>query len=156
MNTRACCLAALLLMPLAGCGDEPTPPGEPPAAPGASTPGSPAPTGDPAACAEGTCDLRVTGPVQIPLQPRFDITELRVKSVHDDSVSLVATFAPGTSAQAISTGGSCSTEMESGSDDESSHLKAKCDTGTRLRLPNISIDLVSDPSGGILLQLRPR
>lgn len=151
MNARTSWLVGLLLLTLVGCGDHPTPPAEPASPSSTSTP-----TADPAGCSDGSCELTVTGPVTIVLDPRFGISHLKVKPASSDSLSLTATFAPGTGAQAISTGGSCSTEMESGSDDEPAHLKATCDTGTRLRLPTVTIDIDSAPAGAVLLRISPR
>jgi len=143
---------------MAGCGGSTiAPPSQAPATqPSPALPGLPrAADGDNlSACQAGTCEVQVTGRVEIPIDPRFQLRNLRIDSIGPDGVTWVATLSPAVTS--ASNHGYCGMEMDSGSATEAPTLRATCHAGAEVDLPSIALGTVAVGDGGAVIRLEPR
>ncbi|MGW8526381.1 MULTISPECIES: hypothetical protein [Nocardiopsidaceae] len=104
----ALCASAVVLT-LAGCGGPAQPPEEvpsagvpstPPTSPSTSPSASPSPVApsdgtDLAACSDGDCEVEVTAPAEVDLDPEFAIDTLTIDSITDGSLAFTMTSTAG-------------------------------------------------------------
>ncbi|MCE0763936.1 hypothetical protein LWC35_13595 [Pseudonocardia kujensis] len=129
----------------------PTPTASPPApAAEPARPARPAPPADPpaqddpAACAHGSCEIRVDGPVTIPLTADSGVTEIRVLTVDAGRVELVAVVPGGRVSTRCS--GAC-TGTRTTTADGSSSVRLTAGAGAEIAVNDLRFD-VREASGG--------
>jgi hypothetical protein len=149
-------LLALALSLAAAC-SAPAPRTAPPA-----PTAQPAPTADlatplagdgAAACAQGPCEIRVDGPVTIPLAADTEVTEIRVVAVDADGVELVAVV-PGRQVS-TSCSGPCAGMRTSTAGDTAS-VRLTAGTGAVVGVNGVTLDVRSATGGAAVLRLVPR
>ncbi|MCE3553039.1 hypothetical protein LWC33_16440 [Pseudonocardia sp. RS11V-5] len=144
-------LALSLALSLVAACTAPAPTASPPAAPAQpAQPAQPTPTAappaedGPAACAQGSCEIRVDGPVTIPLAAGSGVTEIRVVSVGAGTVELVAVVPGGHVSNRCS--GACA-GMRTTTDDGSSSVRLTAGAGAEIAVNDLTLD-VREASGG--------
>lgn len=143
-------LAAGLLA--AGCAADPPPAPPPPPPPVAAGPLAAADGQNVGTCLDGDCEVRVTGPVVLPVGAEFEVTNLRVEALEADRVRLAGEF-PGGSVQ----GDNCSVAARSGSNgSRRSSLQARCSAGGQLTLEKITISVMAIGRDSAVLRIAPR
>ncbi|MGW6903064.1 hypothetical protein [Streptomyces sp. NPDC054940] len=167
---------ALALL-LAGCGSasdggtsaDPRPSGsvtassagdEPPSTPTPSAPRSTAPPSTPptaadgtrySACADGTCEVRVTKEATVPVPERFGLGPVMVSAISGGTVML---FAPLTQSEFSSDGG-CEASFTGPAADSSAFAQMTCDRGAKAVVNQMGLQVVDVTDGAAILRIRP-
>ncbi|WP_156993261.1 hypothetical protein [Pseudonocardia acaciae] len=153
---RASALLALgLLLFAAGCGEaRPAPvlvPGPVSTPPPAPLP--PAQDGtDPAACADGNCEVRLAGPVPIPLDARFGVRGMTVESIGPERVALRAELANGGDVLTVS----CTQRTANATASSPAWVTADCEQGGSLTLPAISVGVAVVRENAAIIRVQAR
>lgn len=145
-----------LVAALAGCSgaDEarPAPPVPGPLSSPAPSALPPARDGDDlAACTDGDCEVRIGGPVAIPLDPRFGVTGLRVESVGGNVVTFSVDFSGG---RVESSG--CRSSFTGPSAGAPARARAGCPTSGRLSLERISLGVAATRADSAVIRVLAR
>lgn len=167
---------ALALL-LAGCGSAPDSgkDGEPPTTPATSAPPSttPPPTAPPStappstappstpptaadgtrysACADGTCEVRVSAEASVPVPDRFGLGPLTVTAISGGTVML---FAPLTQSDFSSDGG-CEASFTGPGADSSAYAQMTCGRGAKAVVNQMRLQVVDVRDGAAILRIRP-
>jgi hypothetical protein len=151
-------LSALALALAVAC-TAPTPASTPPTPPSPPAPAArPAPTAAPptadapAPCGQGPCEIRVEGPVTIPLAPGTGVTEIRVVAVDADGVELVAVVPRGQVSTRCS--GPC-TRLRTSTTDGSGSFRVTAGAGAVVAVNDVTVDVRSTTGGAAVLRLTP-
>lgn len=132
----------------------PPAPAAPPAQP--AQPAQPVPTAaplaedDPAACGQGSCEVRVDGPVTIPLPAATGVTEIRVVTVDAGRVELVAVVPGGQVSSRCS--GACS-GMRTTTSDGTSSVRLTAGAGADVAVNDLALDVREASAGAAVLRL---
>ncbi|WP_433477380.1 hypothetical protein ACQPZP_10175 [Spirillospora sp. CA-142024] len=160
LTVRAACslLAGVAVLALPGCGS-----GEDGKA-STPTPRAAADGTDLNACKDGTCEVKVTGPVTLPVdRKKFKIGKLETKPEKDDTVSFTITDSGNsfTSVQVCGTDGQCfdlgGGGYSSGGDGQSGRSSTSwtAGAGTRTTANGIVITVLSAADGSAILRVTP-
>lgn len=134
----------LLLVATAACA-EPVPPPppapEPVPVPGPvfTPPSAPLPPAEDgnnvSACADGSCEIQISLPAEVPLDPRFDVRGLRVESIAPERVAIRAELAGGGEVATAS----CTQRTADATASTPASVTAECEPGGTLTLPRVSV-----------------
>lgn len=103
------------------------------------------------ACADGTCEVRVTGPVTVPLRAGSPVSNLRVESIDTAGVHLAPSF----SGRSMS-GHDCSVNGSSGPGTGASPFAGRCGPGGGLTFDKLTISVVAMEGDAAVLRIAPR
>ncbi|MDT0380082.1 hypothetical protein RM572_15070 [Streptomyces sp. DSM 42041] len=167
------CLAGLLATGCAQPGETRGTPGEAgpkdasPSGPAASTPSaSPSPSRsasvspplpaaadgeDLRACADGSCEVEVSGPATVPLPDRFGLGTLRVTSVGDEDVRMLTTL----TRSGFSSNGGCAATITGATADMPAHVRLTCPVGEEAVVNEMSLEVGGIRDGSTVLRIRP-
>lgn len=154
--TLAVSLALALSLAAACTAPAPSPPA--PTAQPAPTAAQPAPTAappaedDPAACTLGPCEIRVDGPLTIPLAAGSGVTEIQVVAAGARGVELVAVVPGGQVSTRCS--GACA-GMRTTTSDGTSSVRLTAGAGAVVGVNDVRIDVRSATGGEAVLRLTP-
>ncbi|MFF5257905.1 hypothetical protein ACFY4C_03090 [Actinomadura viridis] len=133
-----------------------------------STPASPAPRAaadgtDLNACEDGSCEVEVTGPAKLPVDPKkFKTGTLEVEPGQDDTVSftLKQSGNSSTSVQVCSPDGGCTHLGGGGRSSSGGDVRSStgwtAGAGTRITANGIVITVVAVADGSAVLRVKPR
>ncbi|WHT18012.1 hypothetical protein N8J89_33605 [Crossiella sp. CA-258035] len=158
---------------LAGCApDAPAPaPSSAPPASSASPPSSPSPppstqpeppplpTGaadgrNLTACTDGSCEVLVSKPASIRLNPKLQVRTLRIESVEADAVTLNLTFPSGNGVKYACEGGTQCTAV-GGTSSSEPFAQAVAKAGARITVNGLRVEVVAAHEGTAVLRLTP-
>lgn len=152
----ALALAVLfVVLAVAGCAGPPPPP--PPPAPGPISTAPPAPLpraadGDNlAACAHGSCVVRVKASSVIPLDPQLNVLNIRVEAINPNQISLAADVAPGRFQ-----GWGCSLSVTDGTATAPGELRTQCTIGGKVVFDKMSMGVVAIDQNVAIIRLITR
>lgn len=103
------------------------------------------------ACADGTCEIRVTKPVTVPLPARFGLGQLQVATVDDGTVTMVVTL---TQSEFSSDGGCGDTNFTGPSADSPGFGSITCHSGEKVTLNKMSLTVVGVLDHAAVLRIR--
>lgn len=152
-------LLGVALLSLTGC--MPATPGTGAAGgPPTSVPASPSPSpaasegSDPASCDDATCEVRVAGPLQIPVDPVFQVGAVYLEPVNDE-VSVTITI-PGSALSFACHGDEqCKASAVSGTVVSPGMAQAFGRAGTRIMANGIVVEIVTVAHGSAIVRLTP-
>lgn len=155
----ALALAALFVaLAVAGCtGAPPAPPPLPTPGPISTAPPAPLPRaadGDNlAACAQGACVVRVRGSSAIPLDPRFNVLNIRVEAINPSQVSFAMDLGP--AADHFNSFG-CPLSLTNTTATTPGLLRTQCYSGGKVICDKISLGVVAISGDTAIIRLVPR
>jgi hypothetical protein len=163
---RRCAVPALLALVLllsaaAACAEPPPPPApEPPpvAVPGPVVTPPPAPLppsedgNDITACVDGSCEIQISGPVEIPLDARFGVLGLRVESIAPERVVFRAELADGGDVATVS----CVQRTADATATTPASASAECEPGGSMALPTISMGVAVVRENAAIIRVQAR
>jgi hypothetical protein len=125
----------------------------PPKATASPTPSLPAPADgtNRRACADGSCEIRVTKPVSVPLPARFGLGSLEVTAVDDRTVTMVATLTQ----SEFSSDGGCGATFTGPSADSPGFATMTCHSGEKVALNKMGLTVVGVLDHAAVLRIRP-
>lgn len=131
----------------------PSPSGAPTSPTASPTPSLPRPSDgtNARACADGTCEIRVSGPVSVPLPERFGLGSVEVVSVDDTTVTMIA---PLTRSEFSSDGG-CSSMITGPGANSGGHVSLTCHSGEKAVVNALDLEVVGIVDQAAVLRLRP-
>jgi hypothetical protein len=105
---------------------------------------------DPAACAQGSCEIRVDGPATIPLPAGTGVAEIRVVAVDAGSVELVAVVPGGQVRTRCS--GAC-TGMRTTTSGGTSSVRLTAGAGAEVAVNDLALDVREASGAATVLRL---
>ncbi|MEO3752458.1 hypothetical protein [Streptomyces sp. B6B3] len=106
------------------------------------------------ACADGTCEVRVTGPIVVLVPERIGVGSLEVTSIEEDRISMTALLT-GTSMSTDSPQGVCSFGVTTSSDYGPGHVDISCPAGHEAVVNGLSVEVAGIVDGAAVLRFRP-
>lgn len=149
------------LLAATGCANpDPSPPSNPPPppVPGPVFTPPPAPLPptedgtDVAACTDGSCEVQLSQPSEIPLDPRFGVRILQVASIGPDRVALRSALEGGGEVASAS----CVQRAADATATAPASVTAECEPGGTLTLPTISVGVAVIRQNSAIIRIRVR
>ncbi len=109
---------------------------------------------DLAACADGSCEVRVDRPVRIPLGRQFMVADLHVVSIGKTAATLKAVATPGGSSFSCA-GDRCSVSVKYPTSDQPGMATATVSVGGHFIANGIGVTVVAVAKGFTILRLAP-
>ncbi|MGW0520562.1 hypothetical protein [Crossiella sp. NPDC003009] len=137
----------------------PPPPSSPPPSTQPEPPPPPLPTGaadgrNLTACTDGTCEVLVSKPASIRLNPKLQVRTLRIGAVEADTVTLNLTFPSGSGVKYACEGGTQCTAV-GGTASSEPFAQAIGKAGARITVNGLRVEVVAAHEGTAVLRLSP-
>ena len=127
-----------------------------------STPASPASSPTPSlappadgdnfrACADGTCEIRVTTPVTVPLPARFGLGPIEVTAINAQTVTMVAPLLQ----PEFSSDGGCESTFTGPAANSSAYVSLTCHTGDKAVINELNLQAVGVTDQAAIIRIRP-
>lgn len=112
---------------------------------------APADGEDPSACLDGSCEIRVTAPVTVPLPAHFGVGPLTVTAIDAGTVTMVL---PLTGSQ-LSKEGDCSAGITGPTANAPAHVDMTCRAGANAVVNDMNLEVVAISDRSAVLRIRP-
>lgn len=125
-----------------------------PTSPASSPTPSPTPPADgdnARACADGTCEIRVTAPATVPLPARFGLGPIEVIAVDARTVTMVAPLLQ----PEFSSDGGCESAFTGPAANSSAYVSLTCHTGDKTVINKMNLQAVGVTGRAAVLRIRP-
>jgi hypothetical protein len=111
----------------------------------------PADGADPRSCADGTCEIRVRGPVTVPLPARFGVGPLKVTAIKAQTVNMVIALRQ----SEFSSDGGCSAIITGPAPNAGGHVDLTCHANEKTVVNKMKLEVEGIADKAAIIRIRP-